>query len=100
MDDKVVVQPRLVAQPLLPHRQKLVEGHGQVVVLDEDLSLEVDPWQGALLWRVQGISSDPPAGIGRMFAKKLSHTSPPRRFKRLSSGRQCRGRDPFVSARC
>ena len=67
VDDQVVAQARLLAQPLLAHRQQFVEGHGQVMVLDEDLPLEMEPWQGALLWRVQGILSAPPARAGRIF---------------------------------
>ena len=40
------------------------------MVLDEDLPLELEPWQGALLYRAQDISSAPPVGTGRMFATK------------------------------
>ena len=54
VDDQVVAQARLLAQPLLAHRQQFVEGHGQVVVLDKDLPLEMEPWQGALLWQCPG----------------------------------------------
>ena len=67
VDDQVVVEARLLAQPVLARRQQLVEGYGQVMVLYEYLPLEVEPWQGALLWRVQSVSSAPPASIGRMF---------------------------------
>ena len=58
VDEQVVVQARPVAQPLLAQRQQLVEGHGQMVVLDEDLPLEVQPWQSALLQRLQRIPPD------------------------------------------
>lgn len=44
VDDQVVVEARLLA-----HRQQFVEGHGQVMVLDEDLPLELEPWQAILL---------------------------------------------------
>ena len=56
------MEARLLAKALLSYRKKLVERHGQVVVLDEDLPLEVEPWQEALPWRVRSVVGDPSIG--------------------------------------
>ena len=45
VDDQVVAQARLLAKPLLALRQEFVERHGEVMILDENLPLEVEPWQ-------------------------------------------------------
>ena len=49
LNDQVVAQARLVAQPLLALRQQLVERHGQMVILDEDLPLEAQSRHEGLL---------------------------------------------------
>ncbi len=56
LNDQVVAQARLVAQPLLAVRQQLVERYGQMVILDEDLALEAQSWHGTFLRRCQRLS--------------------------------------------
>jgi hypothetical protein len=42
LDDKVVVERRLLAQPARFHRDELVERHHQVMVLHENFSFELE----------------------------------------------------------